>query len=61
MKNPLVLGIDIGTEGVRVVIVDATGCVMEDVCQEISHADIPDLPPGYLEQNPQDWWYAVVL
>ena len=60
MKNPLVLGIDIGTEGVRVVIVDATGCVMEDVYQEISHADIPGLPPGYLEQNPQDWWYAVV-
>jgi xylulokinase len=25
------------------------------------HADIPDLPPGYLEQNPQDWWDAVVL
>ena len=61
MKNTLVLGIDIGTEGVRVVIVDATGFVMEDVCQEISHADIPDLPPGYLEQNPQDWWDAVVL
>ena len=61
MKNPLVLGIDIGTEGVRVVIVDATGCVMEDVYQEISHVDIPGLPLGYLEQNPQDWWDAVVL
>jgi D-ribulokinase len=61
MKNPLVLGIDVGTEGVRVVIADTTGRVMEDVYQEFSQAAIPALPPGYLEQNPQDWWDAVVL
>jgi sugar (pentulose or hexulose) kinase len=58
MNNSLVLGIDIGTDGVHVVVADATGCVLADACQEFAQAAIPGLPPGYLEQNPDDWWDA---
>ena len=61
MNSPLILGIDIGAQGARVVVSDTTGRVLADAYQEFVQATIPDLPPGYLEQNPDEWWVAVYI
>ena len=61
MKSPLVLGIDIGTQGARVVVADTTGRVLADAYHEFVQAVIPGLPPGYFEQNPDEWWVAVYM
>lgn len=58
MKNPLVVGIDIGIEGVHAIIADSMGRVFADAWQPFQSAALPDLPPGYREQNADDWWQA---
>jgi sugar (pentulose or hexulose) kinase len=59
MKNPLFLGIDIGTQGVHVVVADTTGGVLADASREFAQVAISGLPSGYMEQNPDDWWKTV--
>lgn len=53
----LVLGIDVGTTGVRVIAVDQTGHVVKQ-----AHKALPFdvLPGGGTEQDPRDWWEAAV-
>lgn len=50
------LGIDVGTQGLKAVVVDPLGCVLwsHTVSYPTSH-----LESGYSEQNPQDWIAAV--
>jgi xylulokinase len=55
---PHLLGIDIGTSGTKTLICDEDGKVLATAMAE--HA-ISSPKPGWSEQNPRDWWAAVVL
>lgn len=49
------LGIDVGTSGMKAVLVDENGKVLKQVGKEYP-ISIPQ--PGWSEQNPADWWAA---
>src|SRR6266567_3549312 len=56
--NHYFIGLDVGTQSTKAIVLDsdlrhvkATAAVHYDL--------IPDLPPGYKEQNPADWISAV--
>ena len=57
MKKALFLGIDVGTTGVKALLIDGTGKVVDQATEEY-----PLLAPKplWLEQNPADWWRAAV-
>jgi xylulokinase len=51
------LGIDIGTSSVKAVLVDAQGTSVA----QASHAlDVSRPQPGFSEQDPQQWWDAMI-
>jgi len=56
--NEVVLGIDVGTQGARVLAVTPEGLVAGS-----AQAGFPgveqSLPPGWFEQDPRGWWSAV--
>lgn len=54
----LVLGIDVGTQGVRAVVADTSGQVVAHASSQFARVTIPNLAPGHLEQDPADWWDA---
>src|SRR5688500_12750454 len=55
--TPLLVGIDIGTSGVRVQTFTRSGtCVAEGRATFATHYPAP----GYAEQDPADWWLATV-
>ncbi|PCJ15020.1 MAG: xylulokinase [Planctomycetota bacterium] len=60
MAQALYLGLDIGTQGVKGVVIDADArpCVISRAGRPLDL--IGDLPPGAAEQNPDEWWNAVV-
>ncbi|MCP4724535.1 MAG: xylulokinase [bacterium] len=51
------LGIDIGTTGAKTVLIDENGTPIARTSTEYE-LDIPQ--PGWVEQNPEDWWTATV-
>src|ERR1700737_3744187 len=51
------LGIDLGTSSVKVVVLELGGSV-KSVATVENPIDIPE--PGYAEQDPERWWLAVV-
>lgn len=51
-----VMGIDVGTGGTRVVIVDASGRILVSVTEEHEAFASPHI--GWAEQRPEDWWRA---
>jgi xylulokinase len=51
------LGIDVGTGGTRVVLLDADGRVLGS--STAAHPPFASPHPGWAEQNPDDWWAAV--
>jgi xylulokinase len=52
----LFIGIDIGTEGVKLVALDPTGFVVGS--SQVSYSfEVPR--PGWTEQDPETWWKAV--
>ncbi len=54
-----VLGLDVGTQGVRAVVCDAEGNVLAQARQEFAApCQVELLPPGWTEQQPADWWEA---
>ena len=53
------LGIDVGTGGSRAVLIDEDGKVVASAMAE--HAPFASLEIGWAEQEPEDWWRAVVL
>ena len=55
MAEKIVIGIDVGTQGVRVLAVDKSGQILSSA-QEAFPKSINDLPEGWFEQNPTDWW-----
>jgi len=57
MKDKYILGIDIGTSGCKSIITDTKGNIVSSALTEY-----PLYSPqvGWYEQNPEDWWNAVV-
>ena len=55
-SDALWLGIDVGTQGVRVVMVDGSGTVLGLADRGFA----PTAGPEHHEQHPDTWWYAVV-
>ncbi len=55
--DELFLGIDVGTTGVKVALVDAGGKVLR--VEVLPHATRHPRP-GWAEQDPNDWWSSIV-
>ena len=55
MSEKFVIGIDVGTQGVRVLAVDRSGLILSSA-QEAFPKSTKDLPEGWFEQDPIDWW-----
>lgn len=53
-----VMGIDIGTQGARVIVCGADGKIIAQASESFARLDEAALPPGWAEQNPVDWWIA---
>jgi xylulokinase len=53
------LGIDVGTGGSRTVLIDESGKVVASAMAEHEPFASPEI--GWAEQEPEDWWRAVVL
>src|SRR3982751_4324484 len=52
------LGIDIGTSGVKAILIDRAG---KSLGEQTAKAVEPVRPqPGWSEQNPADWWSATL-
>ena len=56
-RSRLLLGIDLGTSGVKSIIADETGQI---VASSLRGYPLLTPHPGWAEQNPADWWNAVV-
>jgi xylulokinase len=58
MAGPLYLGLDIGTQGTKGVVIDpaSRGIVAR---ASVSHGLIEGLAPGAAEQHPHTWWESV--
>lgn len=52
------IGIDLGTSAVKLLLVDEAGAVLKTVSKEYP---ISFPQPGWSEQNPMDWWSAVLI
>ncbi|AIE84633.1 xylulokinase [Fimbriimonas ginsengisoli] len=53
---PKLLGIDVGTSGCKVLLIDETGRVLKEASAEYP-LSVPQ--PLWSEQNPEDWWIGV--
>ncbi|NKB28395.1 MAG: xylulokinase [Rhodobacteraceae bacterium] len=58
MAEPLWLGLDVGTSAVKALVADSDGCVVADGSAPLTTAS-PQ--PGWSEQDPEDWWAALLL
>jgi xylulokinase len=57
-SGPLVLGLDVGTQGTKALLLDPeSGAVVARAGK--SYGLLPDLPPGAAEQHPETWIEAV--
>lgn len=56
-REPLFLGIDVGTSGTKCVVIDARGVIVADATAEhpVSYPK-----PGWSEQDPEDWWRSTI-
>jgi len=54
------MGIDLGTGGVRVVVCDIDGSVAAMATQRLTNGEVADLPSTWHEQRVESWWPAVV-
>ena len=57
MASQYVIGIDIGTSGCKTIILDDNGNV---ICRATQEYPLDTPQPGYSEQDPEDWWQAVI-
>lgn len=58
MSQPVAIGIDIGTTGVKTIAVTRDGHVAAESTRE---HDLVCLHPGWSEERPEDWWHNAVL
>lgn len=55
----LFLGIDVGTQGTRVITVDENGCIQAETSRAFhSFSKHVSLPEGWFQQSPDLWWQA---
>lgn len=55
MSEPLLLGVDVGTSGMKTVLMERSGKILASVGREYpTHHP----HPGWAEQDPEDWWEA---
>ena len=55
MAEPLYLGLDVGTSGVKAILVAPNGDVVASTTTPLT---LSTPKPGWAEQNPDDWWDA---
>ncbi|HEV3312421.1 MAG TPA: xylulokinase [Chloroflexota bacterium] len=55
--EPLVLGLDAGTSGVKAVLVNGLGSLVDQASTELT-LEMPR--PGWSEQSPEAWWQAII-
>ena len=60
MSEDLVLGIDVGTSGVRAVVADASGRSIASASVDGAFTDSAGATDGRHEQDPESWWTATV-
>jgi D-ribulokinase len=58
MNGPLFVGIDVGTQGARALVVDDQGKVKAQADCPFGPEAGPPLPAGWFEQDPRAWWSA---
>ena len=57
LKKSYFVGIDLGTSGARVCVIDeATEVIFEN---QVAAVTIQNPAPGYFAQNPHDWWLQI--
>ncbi len=56
-----VLGIDVGTQGARVLVCDPHGAAVAHADHPFELEAVPGLPLGWAEQYPEDWWRATTI
>ena len=52
-----VIGADLGTSALKLLLVDETGAIVKTVVREY---DVYSPQPGWSQQNPLDWWEALL-
>ena len=57
MSDALFLGLDIGTSGVKAILVSAAGAVEASTTTPLT---LSTPKPGWAEQHPDDWWSAAI-
>jgi xylulokinase len=57
VADSLFLGLDIGTSGVKAILVSAEGDVVASATTPLT---LSTPQPGWAEQNPDDWWQATL-
>ena len=57
MSDALFLGLDIGTSGVKAILVSPVGNVEAATTTPLT---LSTPKPGWAEQNPEDWWSASI-
>lgn len=57
MPEPLLLGLDVGTSGVKAILTTVSGEVVASATTPLS---VATPYPGWAEQDPEDWWGASV-
>lgn len=56
---PLLLGLDVGTQGARVIVCSESGAVVAQSSRPFGgDAAVAGLQPGWFEQRPEAWWEA---
>ncbi|MGC8862511.1 MAG: FGGY family carbohydrate kinase, partial [Armatimonadota bacterium] len=56
---PVVIGLDVGTQGARAIACDQSGRVLaQSSCPFDPRHQITHLPPGWFEQDAHVWWDA---
>ncbi|MFH1026162.1 MAG: FGGY family carbohydrate kinase, partial [Nitrospirota bacterium] len=55
----LFIGVDVGTQGVRVIVSDDKGNIYSHVSQPFYRNE--NLPPGWSEQDANVWWQNLIL
>ncbi len=56
MNGQVLLGIDVGTSGLRAVLLDADGRLVDEATSEY---EVRSPAPGWAEQDPDTWWGAL--
>jgi xylulokinase len=58
MSDALFLGLDVGTQGTKALVVDVEARTVVGRAAS-AYELLPGLPPGAAEQHPDTWWHAV--